>query len=369
MEVLLTHTTALEVLRRPDLQRRVMTAPRDAATVPDRAPTRAEMEAMLACSPLLASLAQPLELLVSSASARIGNDLVRTHVMSAPLPAGSTIEIAPGVRVVSPELLPALMAPRLTELELIFLLSELLGTYAIDLARQKGMWQRREPLTTPGRIRALLDALGTVRGVGMVRHALQRACVGSASPRETKLSMRFGLPARLGGWFLRVLSMNDPVEVRRIRDAMSMGVRKPDILLRARGRRAKGVAVEYNGIDHDSPERQALDIERHNELVAMGYDEFIVSAEQYRDLDYMDGLVARIREKLGLRTAALDPEEAARRRALRQRLYEELELIDGVHWNGLARERARRAAAAGSLGAASSPDDGWDVVPVEAYGL
>ena len=74
------------------------------------------------------------------------------------------------------------MAPRLTELELIFLLSELLGTYAIDLARQKGMWQRREPLTTPGRIRALLDALGTVRGVGMVRHALQRACVGSASP-------------------------------------------------------------------------------------------------------------------------------------------------------------------------------------------
>ena len=127
--------------------------------------------------------------------------------------------------------------------------------------------------------------------------------------------------------------------------------------------------MEYNGIDHDSPERRALDIERHNELVAMGYDEFIVSAEQYRDLDYMDGLVARIREKLGVRTAALDPEEAARRRALRQQLYEELELIDGVHWNGLARERARRAAAAGSLGAASSPDDGWDVVPVEAYGL
>ena len=95
MEVLLTHTTALEVLRRPDLQRRVMTAQRDAATVPDRAPTRAEMEAMLACSPLLASLGQPLELLVSSASARIGNDLVRTHVMSALLPACSTIEVAP----------------------------------------------------------------------------------------------------------------------------------------------------------------------------------------------------------------------------------------------------------------------------------
>lgn len=135
MEVLLTHTTALEVLRRPDLQRRVMTAPRDAAAVPDRAPTRAEMETMLPRSPFLASLGRPLELLVSSASARIGNDLVRTHVMSTPLPAGSTIEVAPGVRVVSPELLPVLMAPGLTELELIVLLSELLGTYAIDLTR------------------------------------------------------------------------------------------------------------------------------------------------------------------------------------------------------------------------------------------
>ena len=369
MEVLLTHTTALKVLRRPDLQRRVMTALRDAAAVPDRAPTRAEMEAMLRRSPLLASLGQPLELLVSSASARIGNDLVRTHVMSAPLPAGSTIKVAPGVHVVSPELLPVLMAPGLTELELIVLLSELLGTYAVDLARQKGMWQRREPLTTPDRVRAFLDALGPVRGVGMVRRALGKACVGSASPRETKLSLRFGLPAALGGWCLRVLSMNDPVEVRRIRDAMSTGVRKPDILLRARGRCAKGVAVEYNGGDHDSPEQQRIDIERHNELVAMGYDEFIVSAEQYRDLDYMDGLVARIREKLGLRTASLDPDKAARRRVLRQQLYEELELIDGVHWNGLARERARRAAAAGGSGAAGDFDDGWDVVPVEAYGL
>ncbi len=164
MEVLLTHTTALEVLRRPDLQRRVVTAQRDAATVPDRAPTRAGMEAMLARSPLLAGLGRPLELLGSSPSARIGNDLVRTHVMSASLPAGSTIEVAFGVRVVSPELLPVLMAPRLTELELIVLLSELLGTYAIDLARQKGMWQRREPLTPPDRIRALLDALGPCEG-------------------------------------------------------------------------------------------------------------------------------------------------------------------------------------------------------------
>ena len=362
MDLLLTHTSALEVLRRPDAQWR------DAeAVVPRRAPTRSAMEALLARSRLLASLAGPVELLVSAASARINNDLVRTHVMSAELPAGSVVEIMPGVRAASPELLPVLMAPALTELELICLLSELLGTYAIAPQHEKGMWQRREPLTTPDRIRALLARLGPVRGAGMVRRALGKACVGSASPRETKLSLRLGLPPRMGGWGLRVLSMNDPVEVRRIRDAMSVGVRKPDILLRARGRRGRGVAVEYDGRDHEEEQQHARDIERHNELVAMGFVEFIVARRQYKDLTYTEGLVARIRGELGLPPEVLEPGEAERGRALRQRLYEELELIDGVRWDGRARERARNAAE--DVGVTDGVDDGWNVVPVEAYGL
>lgn len=362
MDLLLTHTSALEVLRRPGVQWR------DAeAVVPCRAPTRSAMEVLLARSRLLASLAGPVELLVSAASARINNDLVRTHVMSAKLPAGSVVELMPGVRAASPELLPVLMAPALTELELICLLSELLGTYAIAPQHEKGIWRRREPLTTPDRIRALLARLGPVRGAGMVRRALGKACVGSASPRETKLSLRLGLPPRMGGWGLKVLSMNDPVEVHRIRDAMSVGVRKPDILLRARGRRGRGVAAEYDGRDHEEEPQHARDIERHNELVAMGFVEFIVARRQYKDLTYMDGLVARIRGELGLPPEVLEPGEAERRRALRQWLYEELELIDGVRWDGRARERARNAA--DEAGVTDGVDDGWNVVPAEAYGL
>lgn len=81
--------------------------------------------------------------------------------------------------------------------------------------------------------------------------------------------------------------------------------------------------------------------------------------EQYGDLDYMDGLVERIREKVGLPRQVRGVELSARLRRLRWELYLELERIDGVSWEGRERERERRGVAV----------DGWDVVPVDAYGL
>ena len=196
--------------------------------------------------------------------------------------------------------------------------------------------------------------------------ALRHACVGSGSPRETKLSLRLGLKPARGGYGMDVLSMNEPLEVRRIHNRMRAGVRKPDILLRApaqatrNGRPLLGAAVEYDGKDHASEEAHARDAERHNELTAIGLVEYIVTKRQYRDLSYMDGLVDLIRRDLGIPAKRRTRAEAARLRRLRQRLYEELERIDGVHWDGRERRRA---------GQDGSRHDGWDVVPVEAYGL
>ena len=96
--------------------------------------------------------------------------------------------------------------------------------------------------------------------------------------------------------------------------------------------------------------------------LALGIDEHIVTATQYHDLDYMDGLAEIIRKALGIPKPHLTRAQQARNRQLRQRLYEELELIDGVHWNG--RERARERTCAAPVA-----DDEWDVVPVDAYGI
>ena len=361
MDILLTHTTALEALRSTRLRWRLERQERCDAHVPDDVPANEELRALIAGTPELVSATLPLELLVTRTAPRTRTKLVRTHPSPAELPAGSAFEIAPGVRCVSPEHLPVVMAPALTDLELAFLLSELLGLYAINPSLGKGMFQRRAPLTTPERVLAHLGALGSERGTDRVRRALASACVRSGSPQETRLSMRLGLARMRGGYAFDVLAMNDPVAVQRVRDAMRPGVRKPDILLRAPGGGGRGVAVEYDGGDHNSAEAHARDAERHTELIALGMDEHIVTATQYHDLDYMDGLAEIIRKTLGIPKPHLTRDQQARYRQLRRRLYEELELIDGVRWNG--RKRAR------TCSAPAAADDQWDVVPVDAYGI
>ena len=183
------------------------------------------------------------------------------------------------------------------------LLGELLGLYAVFPWDERGMRQRDEPLMTPEGLLAHLDALGPRKGTSRVRRALSLACVRSGSPRETKLSLRLSLKPSLGGYGLTVLSMNEPVEVGRIHDRLQRGTRRPDILVAGPerpGQERRVAAVEYNGRDHDAPARISEDARRTNELVAVGIPEFVVRREQYADLDYMDGLVERIREKLGV---------------------------------------------------------------------
>lgn len=371
MSILLTHTTALEAMRSRRLRRRLEKGERCDGNVPERVPDNAEIERLIDAVPELARASKPLHLLVSREAPRMRRSLVHTHA-SPDLPPGSAFELAPGVRCISPEHLPVAMTPRLTDLELIYLLSELLGIYAIDPTSEKGMFQRKSPLTTPERILEHLGALGPEHGTQRVRRALRHACVRSGSPRETKLSLRLGLRPSLGGYGLEVLSMNEPLEVRRIHDRMESGVRKPDILLRGRADEAGGApriaAVEYDGRDHATEQAHARDAARSTELTAIGLSEHVVTKVQYRDLDYMDGLAVILRQELGLPRHRVTRKVTEWRRARRAALYEELEHIDGVRWDGRARERAHGEKDSPAA-APKTSDGGWDVVPVEAYGL
>ena len=371
MSILLSHTTALEAMRSKRLRRRLEKGERCDGNVPGQVPDNAETARLIQTVPELAQASKPLHLLVSQGTPRARRSLVHTHA-SPDLPPGSAFEVAPGVRCISPEHLPVVMAPQLTDLELICLLSELLGIYAIDPTSEKGMFQRRAPLTTPERIREHLDALGAERGTQRVRRALRHACVRSGSPRETKLSLRLGLRRSLGGYGLEALSMNEPLEVRRVHDRMRTGVRKPDILLRGRAGEAGGApriaAVEYDGRDHATEQAHARDAARSTELAAIGLTEHVVTKVQYRSLAYMDGLADILRQELGLPQHRVTRKVAELRRSRRRALYEELERIDGIHWDGRARERARGERNSPAA-APQAIDDGWDVVPVEAYGL
>lgn len=292
---------------------------------------------------------------------------LQTHAAPGPLPSGSVLPLGEGAFCVSPAHLAVQMASYLTHLELVALLSELMGTYAIAPFAKRGMLNRERPLTTPEEILAHLDALGSMPGVALVRRALSHACVRSASPRETKLSLRLGLKPALGGYGLRILSMNEPFEVNRINELLAPGTRKPDILLRAPSGRTggtwAGVAFEYNGADHDDEIREPLDIRRANELLAIDFKDYTIDKALYRDQGYLDGIVKQVRKDLGLPPQRLTKAMALRRRQLREELYGELELIDGIHWGGRRREQEARIARSGG------GEGAYDRVPLEAYGL
>lgn len=355
MDILLSHATALEALRLPRLRGHIARAGRTGVQLPETPPSRDWLDRL---RQVLPELTPPVGVLVSATSTRVSNSRLITHVTRTPLPDGSAIPVTESILCISPEHLPVQLAPLLTCLELVFLISELLGTYAVAPDIPNGMFERPEPLTTPERMRAHLAALGPVPGTAQVSWALAQACVRSASPRETRLSMRLGLKPALGGYHLDVLSMNETLEVRRIGRSLAPGTRRPDVLLGAarEGAPFSGVAIDYHGHVHEEPGQLTRDLARQNELLAIDFKDYAIDRTLYHDLDYMDDLVLLIRGDLGLPRQRLSVAERRRRRGLRRWLHDELELIDGVRWEGRERER-------------SAGQELTELVPVEAYGL
>lgn len=364
MTILLSHSSALAALRSPALKHRLESCDRCTAIVPRMSPRRQEVESIIQ---LLPGLTSPLECLVSTNSNRRHNKLFRAHASSAPLPPDSAIRISDDVLCASPEQTLVQMAPKLTLLELVFLLGEMLGTYAIDPGQPDGMFNRSIPLTSKERVLQHLDRLGPVPGSGKVRLAVALACENAASPYETRLSMRLGLRKSLGGYHLNVLSMNEPLEVKRINSLLGTGIRKPDVYLGSTtpGSPFSGVAFDYHGRVHEKPRSITADLERQNELLGINFKVYTLNKKLYDDIGYMDGIVELARRDLGLGREHIGPDEASRRRALRRELHDELERIDGIRWNGLERAAKRKASAAEQ--GASCPD--VELVPVDVYEL
>lgn len=361
MTMLLSHTTALNLLRCPSLRRQLTLDNRCAINPPIEAPSRQDVIAVLEKFP---EIDAPVDALVSSRVNRRPRQNLQLHSSEIILPQGSAVRIDDNLFCSSPEQLLVEMAPGLTYFELVFLMGELFGTYAIAPGLEDGMFERSEPLTTPELASSYLARLGTAPGVAQVRRALRCACARSASPYETRLSMRLGLKPSLGGYHLHVLSMNEPLEVQRIIARLGKGVRKPDVFLGSAHPNSpfSGVAFDYHGKVHEEPTSITVDLERQNELLGINFKVYTLNKDLYDNLDYMDGIVCRARVDLGMPRERLNPRERECRRVLRQGLHDELELIDGVSWKGKLRERAHMAQE--ELG--SEPP--VELVPLEAYG-
>lgn len=362
MTILLSHTTALEALRHlGELPKQG--SPADAtcnfAVEPSDGPVAITLwREALHCEPSL-----PLNVLVTPEVPRMRSQVIKTHHSAALPSAGSIIKLAPGLGCTSPAQLCLQMAPGLTKLELLMLMMELMGTYAIRPDVARGMVSRAKPLLRIDDFKAYIERNPQVSGTAKTRWCLEHVIEGAASPRESKLSLRLSLKPALGGYGLSVTSLNEEVTVARLASGTAC-IRKPDVLLAnpQLGNTGPFVALEYDGGDHLDGKRHAEDLRRTNELKAAGISEYVIDKRLYESLPYMDALVDHIRSDLGMAPPHLTKRQLAHRRTLRRELFEELELIDGVSWNGKARERARR-------GDTQEGKVAHEEVPIEAYGL
>ena len=301
------------------------------SVLPMRLPTAKELRKARTLCLGLDELEGPTGVLLATKTASRACDHVVAHVRSEALPKGALFQAAPGVRCVSPLLLPLLLASKLTFFEMQLLLAELLGLYAVSSQSPMGLIQRDEPLITPDELRAFLDQIGPAWGSGKVRRALDRAAVLAASPQEAKLYLRMTLPFAKGGYHLGKVVLNDEVSLavlsRRIK---TFSTRKPDLLFV--GAEKGGVCLDYMGGWHNDANQVHKDTRRRNELLANGFTPYEIFKKQYDDLDYMDALAESIRADLGMPPADAAPERQMRRRLARYNLWRELEHIDLLAW-------------------------------------
>lgn len=223
----------------------------------------------------------------------------------------------------------------MNELELVLLLSELLGLYAVNNSSTYGIVARAQPLTTPHELSAYLDKLSNTTGVAKVRRALNRTCQQAASPMEAKLFLRVTSRPCEGGYQLKDVTLNDSVALAQLRSNITtLRERKPDLLLLSPEQSTseampfRGVAIDYHGAWHARPEQIRADSERQNELLSYGFKNYALWKENYDDLGYMDALMAQIRRDLGLKPRKCSHKLAEQERSARQKLWLELESID-----------------------------------------
>lgn len=332
MDALVSHTTALRILRDPQAEPLLADKNAQPLHAPARAVDARMVRDLANRSSALRRAGEPLEFLTSDPHGARRSSLYVSRVCGMELPPGSVFRLGEGLWCSGPELTALQLSGSLSELELIVLLCELMGTYSVSRACAGGVYLRREPLACPESIECFLQSCGGVKGIRPLARALALSHAGSASPRETKLALRLCLPSLKKGYGLRLLSMNKPLEVDRIGASGEKGIRKPDILIAPYpGSGARPVAFEYDGEDsHVTPEGVRSDTLRGNELKAAGIVEYRINRELYRNINYMEDIVARARAEAGYPRRHRSVEDEYRQKLRHIELYKDLERAGGV---------------------------------------
>lgn len=303
----LCHISALEYWRSVRIGQRSFCAIEDACPLPADPPRKDSL-----AEPGPWWLKRPLHVLVPQDSARRTSSEVISHVESGSLPPRSVLDSMNGFRICSPELCFVQMATLWELPKLIELGFELCGTY--DLSNDS--YRTCAPLTSIDRLSSYLDSLGKTHGKRKAAAALRYVANGSASSRETLLTMQLTLPYRMGGYGLEMPLLNHRIDLGK-RERRICG--KNYLVCDLYWPNAK-LGVEYDGGDHADPERMLKDAMRRDALVSMGITVITVTKWQLEDGGEMNAIAHMIAERIGKRLRYVDPGFTRKNRALLREL-------------------------------------------------
>lgn len=139
MDNLLSHKTALRLLRDPELELVERSTNSSSFFAPGRPVDAFTVRDCLSEHSALRRAGEPLEFVTSDHGGARHQASYISHVFGSPLPAGSVFQLRRGLWCCGPELTALQLATCLSELELVVVLCESMGTYSLAPGRDGGL--------------------------------------------------------------------------------------------------------------------------------------------------------------------------------------------------------------------------------------
>ena len=312
------YETALKILR---ARRTGTLGPSGALRLPERPPSASELK--LALARLEAShpgleLGRPVHIVARSVSDRRKTDTVVPHSCCMDMPSSSFVRWDDDVMLCAPPL--ALLQLAQCEPNDGFLLElgwELCGSYQTKRTAARAAYDV-PPLTSTRALRDYAKRNPSLRGARKIaRNVLPYLADGSASARETKAALVFGMPMKRGGQGLHIPRRNYEVMANAAAQAIS-GRRSFRCDL---GWPEAKLDVEYQSRErHEGEASRIRDSRRANALAAMGWTVINITNDELDSLAATDVIAETIRRHLGIRVQMRVTDHHARKLRLRRQL-------------------------------------------------
>lgn len=336
MTIILSHTSALDVLRSPRAEAPPCAKPpahnarEESAIRFETVPNAKAAKLLETTKPLSLELAETMGILYPNGDERrvhhlIPNEAFRSrsriaapHTFPHKLPSRALTPVARSLYMTSPSFTFFLLAPTLPICQTVALAYELCGSYRLAA----GSFEQHAPLATTAALSTCAAELAHARGASAARRSAKFVMDGSASPMETMLATILSLPCKYGGYGLPTPLLNHRIDL------------SPNAQRIARKRFVKcdlfwpdgNLCVEYNSNKHHTgAERIDSDARRQAALLDMGVTVITITAGQILNVESCDAAAKAIAKKIGRRIRPQAPWRAAQGKMRR----------DLLEWHGL----------------------------------